>query len=92
MITLVSSMSREGGKLQHCTSAKKMWQTLENHCEGNIQVKSNKVQIHMYEYELFKMKPHEDGQSSQCSSHNSQETWKIFFQGKRKQRDYKNHT
>ena len=32
MITLVSSMSREeGDKLQHCISAKKMWQTLENH-------------------------------------------------------------
>ena len=60
MITLVSSMTREErGKLQHCTSAKKMWQTLENHYEGNIQVKSKKVQLHMYEYELFKMKPHE---------------------------------
>ena len=60
MITLVSSMSREeGGKLQHCTSAKEMWQTLENHYEGNIQVRSKKVQLHMYEYELFKMKPQE---------------------------------
>ena len=60
MITLVSSMSREeGGKLQHCTSTKKIWQTLENHYKGNIQVRSKKVQLHMYEYELFKMKPHE---------------------------------
>ena len=60
MITLVSSMSRdEGVKLQHCTSAKEMWQTLENYYEGNIQVRSKKVQLHMYEYELFKMKPHE---------------------------------
>ena len=60
MITLVSSMSREeGGKLQHCTSGKEMWQTLENHYEGNIQVKSKKVQLHMYEYELFKRKSHE---------------------------------
>ena len=60
MITLVSFMLREeGDKLQHCTSAKKMWgQTLENHCEGNIQVRSKKVQLHMYEYELFKIKPH----------------------------------
>ena len=34
MITLVSSMLREeGGKLQHCTSSKEMWQTLENHYE-----------------------------------------------------------
>ena len=32
---------------------------LENHYEGNVQVKSKKVQLHMYEYELFKMKPHE---------------------------------
>ena len=53
-------MSREeGGKLQHCTSAKEICQTLENHYEENIQVKSKKVQLHMYEYELFKMKPHE---------------------------------
>ena len=36
-----------------------MWQTLENHYEGNVQVRSKKVQLHMYEYELFKMKPHE---------------------------------
>ena len=60
MITLVSSMIRdEGVKLQHYTSAKDMWQTLENHYKGNIQVRSKKVQLHMYEYELFKMKPHE---------------------------------
>ena len=60
MITLVSSISREeGGKLQHCTSVKEIWQTLENHYEGNIQVRSKKVQLHMYEYELFKMKPYE---------------------------------
>ena len=44
MITLVSSMSREeGGKLQYCTSAKEIWQTLENHYERNIQVRSKKV-------------------------------------------------
>ena len=60
MITLVSSMSREkGGKLQHCTLTKEIWETLDNHHEGNIQVRSKKVQLHMYEYELFKMKPHE---------------------------------
>ena len=60
MITLVSSISRkEGGKLPHCTSAKKMWETLENHYEGNVQVRSKKVQLYMYEYELFKMKPQE---------------------------------
>ena len=60
MITLVSSMTRdEGVKLQHYYPAKEIWQTLENHYEGNIQVRSKKVQLHMYEYELFKMKPHE---------------------------------
>ena len=60
MITLVSLVSRdEGVKLQHCSSAKKIWQTLENHYEGNIQVRGKKVQLHMYEYKLFKMKPHE---------------------------------
>ena len=36
-----------------------MWQTLENHYEGNVQVRTKKVQLHMYAYELFKMKPHE---------------------------------
>ena len=60
MITLVSSMSREqGGTLQYCVLAKEMWETLENHYEGNIQVRSKKVQLHVYEYELFKMKPYE---------------------------------
>ena len=32
---------------------------MENHYEGNIQVRRKKVQLHIYEYELFKMKPHE---------------------------------
>ena len=60
MITLVSSMTRdEGVKLQHCSLAKEMWQILENHYEGNVQVRSKKIQLHMYEYELFKMKSHE---------------------------------
>ena len=60
MITLVSYMTRdEGVKLQHCTSTKEMWPTLENHYEGNIQVRSKKVQLYMYEYELFKIKPNE---------------------------------
>ena len=49
----------ESSKLQHCISAKKIYETLENYYEGNIQVKSKKVQLYMYEYELFKMKPHE---------------------------------
>ena len=41
MITLVSFMSRdEAVKLQHCTSAKEMWQTLENHYEGKRQESS----------------------------------------------------
>ena len=60
MITIVSSMTKEEGvKLQHYSSAKEMWQTLENHYEGNIQVRSKKVQLHMYEYELFKIKSNE---------------------------------
>ena len=60
MITLVSFMTREEGvKLQHYSLAKEIWQTLEHHYEGNVQVRSKKVQLHMYEYELFKMKPHE---------------------------------
>ena len=36
-----------------------MWETLENHYESNVQVRIKKVQLHMYEYELFKIKPHE---------------------------------
>ena len=36
-----------------------MCETLENHYEGNIQVRSKKVQLHVHEYELFKMKPYE---------------------------------
>ena len=37
MITIVSSLSKEeGGKLLYCTSVKQMWQTLENHYEGNV--------------------------------------------------------
>lgn len=60
MITLLSFMSREeGGKVQHCQSTKEVWETLKNHYEGNIQVRNKKVQLHMYEYELFKMKPQE---------------------------------
>ena len=44
MITLISSMSREeGGKLQYYILAKKIWETLENHYEGNVQVRSKKV-------------------------------------------------
>ena len=44
IITLVSSMTREEGvKLQHCSSAKEMWQTLKNYYEGNVQVRSKKV-------------------------------------------------
>ena len=34
-------------------------ETIENHYEGNVQVRSKKVQLHMYEYELFKMKAQE---------------------------------
>ena len=51
-------MSREeGGNAQYCQFVKEVWETLENHYEGNVQVRSKKVQLHMYEYELFKMKP-----------------------------------
>ena len=60
MLVLIASMSREeGGKIQYYISAKEIWETLENHYEGNIQVRSKKVQLHIYEYELFKMKFYE---------------------------------
>ena len=43
MITIVSSMSREEGvKLQYCSLAKEIWQTLENYYESNVQVRSKK--------------------------------------------------
>ena len=60
MTLLLASISREeGGKVHHCVSIKEIWETLENHYEGNIQVRSKKVQLYIYEYELFKMKTHE---------------------------------
>ena len=58
-MVFIASMSREkGGKIQHCISAKEMWETLKNHYEGNIQVRSKKSQLHVFEYEMFKMKPY----------------------------------
>ena len=60
MLTLISSISREEkDKFQHCISAKAMWETLKNNYEGNVQVRSKKVQLYIYKYELFKIKPHE---------------------------------
>ena len=60
MIILLSYMLREEvGKVQHCQSIKEVWETLENHYEGNVQVRRKKVQLYMYEYKLFKMKQHE---------------------------------
>ena len=57
---LLASMSREeDGKVQDYISAKEVWETFENCYEGNIQVRSKKVQLYVYEYELFKMKPQE---------------------------------
>ena len=95
MITIIFSLSKEEvGKLLHYSSAKQMWQTLENHYEGNIQVRSKKIQLHMYEYELFKMKPHKSitEMTNRLNAHNPQETWKIFHQGRSKQQDSKNPT
>ena len=45
-------------KFQYCISPKEIWKTLKNYYKGNIQVRSKKVQFHVYEYKLFKMKPH----------------------------------
>ena len=60
MTILLVSMSRdEGSKVQHCQSVKEIWETLENHYERNVQVRSKKVQLYVYEYELFKIKPQE---------------------------------
>ena len=44
MTILLSSISREeSGKVQHSILAKEIWETLENHYEGNMQVRSKKV-------------------------------------------------
>ena len=60
MTILLASISREeGGKVQHYQSTKEVWETFENHYEENMQVRSKKIQLHVYEYELFKMTPHE---------------------------------
>ena len=58
-ILLASMLKEEGDKAKHFQSIKEVWETLENHYEENVQVRSKKVQLHMYEYELFKMKPQE---------------------------------
>ena len=49
----------EGRKVQHCILAKKIYETLKNYYEGNVQVRSKKVLLHMYKYEFLKMKPQE---------------------------------
>ena len=49
MITLLSSISREEcGKVQNCQFIKEVWEILKNHYEGNLQVKSKKVQLYIY--------------------------------------------
>ena len=60
MTILLASMSREeGGKVQHYILAKEVQETLKNDYKGNVQVRSKKVQLYMYDYQLFKMKPQE---------------------------------
>ena len=60
MTILLASMSRDkAGKVQHCILAKEIQEILENHYEGNVQVRSKKFQLHVYKSELFKMKPKE---------------------------------
>ena len=57
MTILLASMSKEkGGKVQHCISAKEIQETLKDYYEGNVQLRSKKVQLRGYEYELFKIK------------------------------------
>ena len=34
-----------------------MWETLENHYEGNVQVRSKKVQLYVFKHEMLKIKP-----------------------------------
>ncbi|XP_055959634.1 uncharacterized protein LOC126655698 isoform X1 [Mercurialis annua] len=57
MIMLATSLSRdEGGKIAHCTSAREMWTTLENHHEGTSHVKAIKKELLIRDYNLFKHK------------------------------------
>lgn len=41
------------GTVAHCSSAKKMWDLIEVLCEGTPEVRKNKKQILVYQYEAF---------------------------------------
>ena len=57
---LLSSLTRkECSRVQRCDSVKDVWETLQNYHEGTSQVRQQKCQILIYEYETFMCKPHE---------------------------------
>ncbi|KAK1355317.1 CCHC-type domain-containing protein [Heracleum sosnowskyi] len=47
------------GTVAHCTSAKKMWDLIEVLCEGTPEVRKNKKQILVSQYEAFMPQPKE---------------------------------
>ena len=57
---LLSSMSREEcSRVQRCDMAKEVWKALVNYHKGTTQVRQQKCQMWVYEYEIFKCKPNE---------------------------------
>ena len=51
-------------KVQQCSKAQEIWQTLEVAYEGTSQFKENKISLLIYKYELFKM--NEDESIMKC--------------------------
>ena len=55
MAILLGSLSREEcARVQHCTIAHSIWQTLANYHEGTTEVKNKRVELLVYQYETFK--------------------------------------
>ncbi|XP_015571041.2 uncharacterized protein LOC107260814 [Ricinus communis] len=60
MNILYCALSREEYEvIEHCLSAKKIWDSLANKHEGITQVKIKKTKFLVHEYEMFQMKPSE---------------------------------
>ena len=60
MHILYCSLSKsQFNKVQQCSNAQEIWQTLEVAYEGTSQVKENKISLLVHKYELFKMEEDE---------------------------------
>ncbi|MGR6722292.1 hypothetical protein, partial [Aeromonas veronii] len=47
------------GKVKNCKSAKAIWDTITEHCDGSEQVKDNKLTLTLQKFDAFKMLPGE---------------------------------